>query len=30
MSVVSVDMTSNVGSLVNNELENVCKKAFVT
>jgi hypothetical protein len=30
MSVVSVDMTSNVGSVVNNEPENVCKEAFVT
>ena len=30
MSVVSVDMTSNVESVVNNELENVCKEAFVT
>lgn len=30
MSVVSVDIASNVGSVVASELENVCKEAFVT
>jgi hypothetical protein len=30
VSAVSVYMASNVGSVVNKELENVCKEAFVT
>ena len=30
MSVISVDVTSNVRSLVNSEMENICKEAFMT